>query len=287
MLRSEKHVLQKKALIVDGSDGLEVDRSSCPVSVQYCTVSQIGNVSRLCNSAQPPPFLSARLGLSKDLHARTFKWVIPMGRQRLSRLLLLPIVPLTLLVFPARLIWTQERPSTSETPIQFSGLAGQFVAVPEAKIRFHPLYENLSPPFAPKQGQTPSQMRFRTFAVGYHLPSIKNNALPELWQLAKTDEVQAKANHFISNTPIEWLTVVNTNNKVHFRTPDPGGNAEYYGRRIPWAGRVILGIGKQAKFHPRVTRVLEVIKPGLDVGKPPPTGGSAGPTRVVGRGPFR
>ena len=36
---------------------------------------------------------------------------------------------------------------------------------------------------------------------------------------------------------------------------------EYYGRRIPWAGRIILGLGEQAKFHPRVTRVLGLIEP--------------------------
>ena len=57
---------------------------------------------------------------------------------------------------------------------------------------------------------------------------------------------------------------------VHFRTPDPGSDVAYYGHRIPWAGRIILGIGEQAKFHPRVTRVLEVIKPGLGAGKPSP-----------------
>ena len=83
--------------------------------------------------------------------------------------------------------------------------------------------------------------------------ATKNNALPELWQLAKIDESQVKANHFIGNAPAEWLT----HNTVHFRTPDPGGDVAYYGHRIPWAGRIILGIGKQAKFHPRVTRVLE------------------------------
>ena len=172
--------------------------------------------------------------------------------------------PLTLLVFSARLTWTQERPSASKTPTQLSNLAAQFVAVPEGKIRFHPVYENLSLPFAPNQGQTPSQMRFRSYDIGYHPSPTRNNALPELWQLAKTAEPQVKANHFIGNTPTEWLT----HNGVHFRTPDPGGDVPYYGHRIPWAGRLILDIGEQAKFHPRVTRVLEVIEPGFGVGKP-------------------
>ena len=46
-------------------------------------------------------------------------------------------------------------------------------------------------------------MRFRTLDIGYHLPSIKSNALPNLWQLARTDELQAGANHFIWNTQVE------------------------------------------------------------------------------------
>ena len=170
-------------------------------------------------------------------------------------------MPLTLLVFSARLTWTQERPSANDTPTQLSSLAAQFVAVPEGKIRFHPAYESLSLPFVPNQGQAPSPVRFRTLDIGYHPPSTTNNVLPKLWQLAKTNDVQANANHFIRNTPIEWLTDVNTNNKVHFRTPNTGDDVAYYGHRIPWAGRVVLGISTQAKVHPRVIRVLNLIDP--------------------------
>ncbi len=43
-----------------------------------------------------------------------------MRCQRLSRLHLLLIAPLTLLVFSARLTWTQERPLASRTPTQLS-----------------------------------------------------------------------------------------------------------------------------------------------------------------------
>jgi len=208
-----------------------------------------------------------------------------MRRQRLSRLHLLLMVPLTLLVFSARLTWTQE-PSASKTPTQLSSLAAQFVAVPEAKIRFRPGYENLSLPFAPNQGQTPSQVRFRSLDIGNDLSLTKNNALPELWQLAKIDEPQVKADHVLSNVPTEWLTHVIPNNTVHYRTLDPGA-VQYYGHRIPGAGRIILSIGKQAKFHPRVTRVLELIEPGLGLENRRPPGGSAGNIQVIGRGPFR
>jgi hypothetical protein len=186
-----------------------------------------------------------------------------MRRQRLSRLHLLVIAPLTLLVFSVRLAWTQESPPATKTPIQLPTLGAQFVAVSETATRFHPAYEDLSLNFAPNQGQTPSQVRFRSYDVGYHLSPTKDNALPELRQLAKTAELQAKANHFIGDTPTEWLTDVITPNRVHFRTPGPDADMAYYGHRIPWAGRAILSVGEKAKVHPRVFRVLQAVGPGL------------------------
>ena len=209
-----------------------------------------------------------------------------MGRQRLSRLLLLSVVPLPLLMFSARLAWTQQMHPASETPVEFAGLAAHFMAVSEAKMHFHPADEILSLPFAPQQGQTPSPVRFPTLAIGDHLPPIKNNALPELSQLAKIFEVQAKENHFIDNTPIEWATDVITHNQVHFQSPDPGDDLAYYGHRIPWAGRALLSIGEKAKVHPRVFRVVELIGPGLTF-ENPALRGSAGNIHVIGRGRSR
>jgi hypothetical protein len=186
-----------------------------------------------------------------------------MRRYRLSRLhFLLIVLPLTLLVFSARLTWTQERTSASKAPTQTPDLSAQFAAVPEAEMRFHSAYENLSLPFAPNQGQTRSQVRFRALDISYHSSLTRNNALPELWQLAKTDEPQVKVNHFIGNAPTEWLTNV-IPNTAHYRTPDPSGYVQYYGRRIPWAGRIILSLGEQARIHPRATRVLWLIDPHL------------------------
>jgi hypothetical protein len=207
-----------------------------------------------------------------------------MRRHRLSQLhFLLIVLPLALLVSSARLIWAQERPIAGKIPTQTPNVSAQFAAVPEAEMRFNPAYDNLSLPLAANQGQTPSVVRFRALDIGYHRSLTRNNALPELWQLKKIDEPQVKANHFIGSPPTEWLT----HNVVPFRTPDPGSDVAYYGRRIPWAGRIILSVGKQATFHPRVARVLELIEPGLGGGKPSPPGGSAGNTQVVGRGPFR
>ncbi len=189
-----------------------------------------------------------------------------MRRQGSSRLHpLLIIVPLTLLVFSARLIWAQETPATSKTPIQSASLVAPFAAVPEAGIRFNPAYGKLSLPDAPHQGS--SLLRFRPFDVGYLIPLSKNGTSKDPRQLAKIDEQQAKANQFIGNAPAVWFTPVIPQNAVSFRTPDLGGALQYYGHRIPWAGRVMLRVGKQAEFHPRVVRAFELIRPGLNLEK--------------------
>ena len=191
-----------------------------------------------------------------------------MRRQRLSRLHLLPIVSLSLVMFSGPLTWTQETSSASKTPKELSIPAMQLVTGPEARIRFNPAYEKLSLPFAPSQGQGPSLVRLRSLDIGYHGPLTKNDTLKMPWQLAKIDQPQVKPDHFIGNAPTEWLTYPISHSTVHYRALDGGDALQYYGHRIPWAGRIMLGVGKQAEFHPRVFRVFELIKPGLSLGKP-------------------
>lgn len=194
-----------------------------------------------------------------------------MSRQRLSQVHVLLIVSLTPLMFSARLALTQERPSASKTPTQVSILAAPFAEGPEAGIRLRPVYESLSPPVPPNLGQTPSPLKFRTLNLAYPLWLTKNNALPDLWQLAKIDEPRVRASYFIGNAATGWLTNEIPHNTVHYGAPDPDDDLQYYGHHIPWAGRIILGMSKQATFHPRVVRVLELIGPGLSLEKPPHT----------------
>ncbi len=191
-----------------------------------------------------------------------------MGRQRLSPVHVLLIVSLTPLMFSARLALTQERPSASKTPTQVSVLAAPSAGGPEAGIRFRPAYELLSSPFAPNLGQAPSPLKFHTLNLAYPFSLTRNNALPDLWQLAKIDEPQVKASHFIGNAPTVWLTNDIAHNIVHYDAPDLGDELQYYGHRVPWAGQIILGISKQAKSHPRAFSLLEVINPGLSLDKP-------------------
>jgi len=192
-----------------------------------------------------------------------------MGRQRLSQVHVLLIVSVTTpLMLSARLALTQEVPSASKTPTRVSVLAAPFAEGPEAGIRFRPVYETLPPPFAPNLGQTPSPLELHTLHLAYPFSLTRNNALPDLWQLAKIDEPQVKANYFVGNAPTVWLTNDVAHNMVHYGTPDLGDTLQYYGHRIPWAGQIILGISKQAKIHPRAFSLLEVIDPGLSLDKP-------------------
>jgi hypothetical protein len=154
---------------------------------------------------------------------------------------------------------------------QLSSLAEQSVVVPEAKIGFHRAYENLSLPFALNQGPAPQQMRMRSFDIGSQLAPTTNNPLPRLWQPAKIERPPVKANQFIGHAPPEWFTNAVPHNAAPYRMPGPGGDLQYYGHHIPLAGRIILGVGKQAKFHPRVTRVIGLISPGSGGGKPSPS----------------
>jgi len=150
---------------------------------------------------------------------------------RLSRLDILFIVPPALFLLSAQIAMTQSKPSATDAPSQLSSLAAQSRA-------------------------------------GSRLPLTKNNALPNLWQLAKTNEQQIKARHVVGNALAEWLTRVMPPDTGSYRALDKNEAVQYYGHRIPWAGQIILGLGKQAQFHPRVARIFEVIKPGVSFDKP-------------------
>ncbi len=188
-----------------------------------------------------------------------------MHPKRLSHVHLLLIVSFGTAMFSARLTWAQEMSPASKTSTQVSVLAPHSVAVPEAGIRFNPAYEKLSLPFAPQQG---SSLGFRPFDLGYLFALTKNGLSKGPWQLTKMDGPQGKVNLFIGDTPTEWLTYFVPQSTVRYRTSDWGDALQYYGNRIPWAGRVMLGVGRQAAFHPRVVRVFEVIRPALSLGKP-------------------
>jgi hypothetical protein len=187
-----------------------------------------------------------------------------MRRQRLSPLRLLLVVILSTVMFSVHVTWSQEMSPGSKTPVQVSVLAPPSVAVLEAGIRFNPAYGKLLP-FAPNEG---SSLKFRPFDPGYLFAPTKNGLSKGPWQLTKMDDQQVKANQFIGNPPTARLIFPIPQTAVHYGEPDGGDALQYYGHRIPWAGRIMLGVGRQAEFHPRVFRVFELIRPALSLGKP-------------------
>ena len=68
-------------------------------------------------------------------------------------------------------------------------------------------------------------------------------------------------NYSMGNAPEKWPVDVFTESNVHYHTVYPSEDLQYYGRRIPWAGWIILRIDEQAKSHPRVIHVFQLVKP--------------------------
>jgi hypothetical protein len=176
------------------------------------------------------------------------------------------IVSLTL-VFLGRLISGQEAPFASKAPIQFAGLATRPVAVPEAGIRFNPAYEKLALPSAPNQG-TPLP-RLRPFDADHLSALTENDSSKRPWQLTNLHASQVTPRQVSGSAPAQWFTYPTPPSTAHYSAPDGGDALQYYGNRIPWAGAIILGIGEQARFHPRVARVVQLIRPALSMGKRP------------------
>jgi len=69
---------------------------------------------------------------------------------------------------------------------------------------------------------------------------------------------QKQSSTFLAPTK---MTFAPTFGLVHHETIHGANDLESYGRRIPWAGSVILRISQQAKTHPHITRALMVVQP--------------------------
>jgi hypothetical protein len=124
---------------------------------------------------------------------------------------------------------------------------GQFQ---EAQTRL--TYRRLPPTFEQNQGRTDSRMRFLL-----HSPDVV------LYTATRTAELRGKEKYAIGSAPSKWWRFAPTYSEVPHQTTFSTGNLEHYGLRIPWAGSIILRIGKQAKAHPHITRLLTALKPRL------------------------
>jgi hypothetical protein len=170
-----------------------------------------------------------------------------MRRQCFSLPHLPPIVLLGFLVLCVPLAWTQRTLLTKQTTIQLSDHAVPLAAFPQAKTRLTS-YGKMPLNFTPNLGLTQSGPGFSSRGSGYHL-------LPPTKPLPGLD---SKANYLIASAPPKWQTNVPTHTYNQGIYPR---DLEYYGRRVPLIGPTILHILKHADSHPRVTRVLQLLKP--------------------------
>jgi hypothetical protein len=171
-----------------------------------------------------------------------------MCRQCFSLPQWLPVVLLGLLVLCVPLAWTQRILLTKQTSVQLSDHAVPLAAFPETKSRLFTSYGKMPLIFTPDPGQTQAGPGFSSRGSGYHL-------LPPTKSLLGLD---SKSNYLIARPPPKWQTNVPTpayHHRVYAR------DLQYYGRRMPLIGPTILHVLKQADSHPRVTRVLQLLKP--------------------------
>jgi hypothetical protein len=170
-----------------------------------------------------------------------------MRRQCFSRSHLWPFVLLGLLCVP--LAWTQRTLLTKQTSIQLSYNAVPVAAFPGAQTRLFPSYGKMALSFTPNLGPTQSRPGFPSRGSGYHFLPSTMPLLPGL---------DHKADYLIVNPPQKWQTSVPIDAGYQRDYPR---DLQYYGHRVPLVGPAILLILKQADSHPRVTRVLQLLKP--------------------------
>jgi hypothetical protein len=168
-----------------------------------------------------------------------------------------------LLVLSPRFLWAQRTLPLEKIPIHLLDTPAPFARVSEVQMLLHLTDRKLPLTFERNQGQTDSRMKFLPHYPGdYRLPTTTTAAL---YPATRTAERWGKEKYLMGNAPSKWRTFsfALTNSKIPRETTCCVGDLEHYGRRVPWAGSIILRILQQAKAHPHVTRVLTVLKPQL------------------------
>ena len=158
-----------------------------------------------------------------------------------------------LLVLSTHLLWAQGTSTREESAVPLPD------APSEVQTHPHLTHEESHLTYKQNQGQTYSSVRFFPDHTGYDPLPVSNNAV--LGQHARTDKFWGKDRYFIGSAPTKCLPFALTCGHVHHETIQGANDLEYYGRRIPWAGAVVLRIGQQAKVHPHITTVLKMVRP--------------------------
>jgi hypothetical protein len=170
------------------------------------------------------------------------------------------ILLVSLLVLSTCVLWAQaQRTSTLEdSAVQLPDAPSRVATVSEAQTHLHLTYKGLPLSLRQNGGQPESWIRFFPDYTGYDR-LINTNAV--LNQHSGTADFWGKNKYFIGSTPTRWMTFAPTLGRVHHETIHGANDLENYGRHIPWAGSVILRIGRQAKAHPHIATVLKSVHP--------------------------
>ncbi len=169
------------------------------------------------------------------------------------------MVSVSLLVLSTHVLWAQRTSTLEESAVQLPDAPSRVAMVLEAQTHLHLTHKGLLSSFKQNQGQLEWRIRFFPDHTGYDRLSINTNAA--LNQDTGTAEFWGKNKYFMGSAPTRWMTFAPTFGHVHQETIRGANDLEYYGHHIPWAGSVILRIGKQAKAHPHVTSVLSTVHP--------------------------
>lgn len=184
-----------------------------------------------------------------------------MRRQLIALRLLLSILSVSLLVSSADLSWAQNRPPIEQIVAPIFDIAVLHVPLSEAKI-LHPrsFSAGLPPILETNRGQPKSQARFFTAPTSYYQLLIEHIATLNLQQFTGIAESQSSGNYFIGGTANKSFTFEPAFLKLSNQTIDRASDMDYYGR-LPFAGPIILGVAQQAEDHPRITRVVKMLRP--------------------------
>jgi hypothetical protein len=166
-----------------------------------------------------------------------------------------PILLVGLLALSTPLSWAQRTSPLEKVPIQCLDTPAPFARVSEAQTRLHLTFGKLPLTFGQNQGQAESRMRFSSHYPSYYRLPVNTNAAPYPAQL------RHKESYFIGSTPSKWLTFASSYGNVPHETTYRVEDLEHFAHHMPWAGSIILRICQQAKSHPRVTRLITVLKP--------------------------
>jgi len=154
-----------------------------------------------------------------------------------------PPLLVSLLVLSIHLLWAQGTSTREESAVSLPD------APSEVQTHLQLTHKEFHLTFKQNQGQTDSSMRFFPDRTGYDRLSVNLNAM--LSQDTRTIEFWDPNKYFIGGAPTKRMTFAPTFGQVDHET--------IHG--IPWAGPVILRIGKQVKAHPHITTVLKTVHP--------------------------